>query len=424
MLRLRDVENAVLVSPWLNWLRRPGTWLWAALMMGALLRLYLVIFTQGTYDVIIWKQHATGVRDLGLIGYYHSNVQMNHPPFIAMAESLLLRLADATGVPYRILLRAPFALLDAGTTALLFVLLRQSPWRYAAAAAYWLNPLTVILSAYHGNTDSSVAFFVILSVWLLSRQASLAAGAALGVGLWIKLPVVLSVPALVLFIRDRRKQLWFLAAIGITAISTYLPVLALDANAVRKNVFGYHGEILQTTGGDPVWGPRAMMASFLPDSGKWPASCVTLAEFYVDNSWRICLGLLLVLAWLRRSCGSTGELCATLAAGYVLFYGFTDYWAFQYFAWSAPFWFLLRPEFFVPALALAGGYIYALYWYLCGNPWLRGPWDFLGHPHWPPVVTAFRNLAMLFFFAGACACLFSAARNAFTRRITAQKSGG
>ena len=147
---------------WVGWLLRPGVWFWCAMALGAVIRLYFFFFTQGTTDVTLWQQHAGGVRDLGLIGYYHSNALMNHPPFIGVAESLLLRASDATGIPFRILLRAPFALIDAGTTLLLLCLLRQSPWRFAAAAGYWLNPLAMIFSAYHGNTDSAVAFFLLL----------------------------------------------------------------------------------------------------------------------------------------------------------------------------------------------------------------------------------------------------------------------
>src|SRR5207237_10616877 len=130
------------------------------------LRIYLVVFTAGTQDVEIWERHARDVRDLGLIGYYHVDPSANHPPFITEVESLLLRASDAARIPFRIFLRAPFALVDAGTTLLLFLLLADCRWRFLVVAAYWLNPLSIIFSAYHGNTDSAVAFFLLLCVWL------------------------------------------------------------------------------------------------------------------------------------------------------------------------------------------------------------------------------------------------------------------
>jgi hypothetical protein len=98
-----------------HWHLRPGIWFWAVIALGAALRFYCVIFTEGTQDVEIWERHARDVCERGLVGYYHVDPSANHPPFISEVESLLSRVADATGIPFRILLRAPFALLDAGT---------------------------------------------------------------------------------------------------------------------------------------------------------------------------------------------------------------------------------------------------------------------------------------------------------------------
>jgi hypothetical protein len=325
-----------------------------------------------------------------------------------MAESLLLRASDATGVPFRILFRAPFALLDAGTTLLLLALLRRSPWRFFAAACYWLNPLAMIFSAYHGNTDSAVAFFLLLCVWLLSKGNMIGAGAAMGAGLSIKLPGVLAFPALFFFVQGWRRRLVFIFTTGITMAFTYLPAVCRDAAVVYKNVFGYHGEIVQTVSGMPVWGPYVLISSFLPPSATWSASCVSLANFFLLHSWLIAALLLLLLAWLRRNRRTAPEVCVTIAAGYAILYGLTDNWAFQYLAWSVPFWFFLRPWFCLAATTFAGGYIYSLYWFLCGNPWLSGKWDFEGHSNWPAVVVAFRNLAVLFFFFSAWVFLISA----------------
>ena len=403
---------------------RPGAWFWLALALGVAIRFHLVVFTQGSYDVILWQAHAAGVRDLGLIGYYHSNASMNHPPFIGVVMSLLLRLADATGIPFRILLRAPFALLDGGTTLLLLGLLWDKPWRFVAAACYWLNPLSLIFSAYHGNTDSAVAFSVLLCLWLLSRGKIISAGAALGTGFWIKLPGVLAIPALVFFIPGWRKRLMFLFATGMVALLPYLPVLIQDAGVLQANVFGYRGQMLQTTTGVPVWGLRVLISCFLPPPNEWSEGGIRLAESVLENSWLVAVLFLLLLAWLRRACRSTSGVCATIAAGYTIIYGFTDAWAFQYFAWSIPFWFFTRLRFLVPAMILSSGYIYSLYWFLCGNFRLSGEWNFIGRPHWPETVMMFRDLAVLFFFVSAWAFLISALREQVVTWIKPPKTSG
>lgn len=162
-----------------------------------------------------------------MIGYYHADPSANHPPFITETEALLLRISGTTGIPFRILLRAPFALLDLGTTFLLLLILGNCRWRFVAAATYWLNPLTLIFSAYHGNTDSAIAFFLMLCVWLCSKQKLLAAAIALGVSMWIKLPTILAIPAFIVFIPKWRERLHFLVITVIVALASYLPWLIL-----------------------------------------------------------------------------------------------------------------------------------------------------------------------------------------------------
>lgn len=389
---------------------RTGIWFWFVVVPGAAVRLYLVLYTQGTRDVELWQEHASNVRDFGLIGYYHTGKEANHPPFISYAESLLLRAADAVGVPYRIVLRLPFALLDAGTTALLVLVLNGNRHRWCLAALYWLNPLAIILSAYHGNTDSAIPFFLLLCIWLLSKGNIAGAAIALGISLWIKLPGVLALPALVLLIPNRRKQLLFVATTGIAAIASYLPALVADRQIVIANVFGYHGRQLYTTGGIPLWGTKILLFSFIAPPEKWPEQLHAPVLFFINHSWQLAVLLALLLAWLRRFRRFVPEVCATIGMIYVIIYGFSDSWALQYFAWSLPFWVFLPPWFFVPAIALGTTYVYSLYWLVCGNPWLLGKWDFVGHPYWPPGLLWVRNVTVLFFFISACVFLILASQ--------------
>ncbi len=399
-----------------RWYSRPGIWFWVVITLGAALRFYLVVLTEGTQDVAIWERHARDVRDHGLIGYYHGDPWANHPPFISKVESLFLCAADATGIPFRIFLRAPFALLDAGTTFLLLLLLGGCRWRFVAAAAYWLNPLSIIFSAYHGNTDSAVAFFLVLCVWLLSMDKLLAAAVALGVSLWIKLPTVLAIPALVLFIPDWRRRVQFLLIAGVVALATYVPALIQDPAIVWKNVFGYRAQILHTTAGVPAGGPRVLLFSIIAAPQNWPEQLRPPVVFLLANGWLIAVALALVIIWLRRSRRSVAELSATIAGIYIVVLALSDGFSFQYFAWSLPFWFFFPRWFFIPAIILAGGYIYFLYWYLCGNPWLIGNWDFTGRPYWPFLIVALRNAAYLLFCAGAIWFLISTTVQAFPNR--------
>lgn len=337
-----------------------------------------------------------------MIGYYQNDPGANHPPFISYAEAILLDISEKTGIPYRILLRGPTALFDAGTTFLLVLVFGAIRSRWLLAAAYWLNPLAIIFSAYHGNTDSTIPFFLLLSVWLLSKGNLIAGAAAAGFGLWIKLPGILAFPVLLLLVPGWRRRLLFLSIAGAIAFLSYLPALILDAGAVGSSVFGYHGEPIHTTGYVCAWGPKVLLFSFIAPPDKWPVSFHAPILFYINHSWQLAVLLGRLLVWLRRRQTSVPETCATIGMLYVVTYGFSDNWAFQYFAWSIPFWFFLQPWFWTIATALATGYIYSLYWLLCGNPWLLGKWDFISNPYWPGYVLFFRNFTVLLFFVSAC----------------------
>jgi hypothetical protein len=390
---------------------------WIALFLGAALRFYCVIFTEGTYDIKDWTTQAAGVRDHGLIDYYHANESANHPPFMLKAASLILRASEAMGIPFRITFRALFALIDAGTAFLLLALLREKSWRYLAMLTYWLSPAAIILSAYHGNTDCAIGFLLVLCLWFLAHRRERAAAFAFGATLWIKLPGILALPALLVFFQTWRSRIAFLLICGATALATYLPALVHDPLIVYRNVFAYRGLILQTTAGVPVWGPSALLFSTFWPINAWPEKYLRVALFFLEHSWQISLALLLGLVWLRRHRSSLEQVAASIGMGYVIVYGISDYWAFQYFAWSLPLWFFLPRWFFLPAFFLTSAYLYSLYWLLCGNPWLRGTWDFIGHPHWPAVVMTFRNLAVLFFLTSSVVFLLANARKQSARSI-------
>jgi hypothetical protein len=383
---------------------------WTAIIVGAALRIYCIAFTNGTGDMDDWEDHATQVRDRGLIGYYHANTFANHPPFMSEASASLLRLSTATHIPFRILFRTPFAILDGANAFLLFLLLPQNRWRFVATACYWLSPAAIIISSYHGNTDTAVPFFILLSIWLATKQRTILSGAGFGAGFWVKLPGILGLPALLLLFQNWRARIVFLLAGFITASITYLPALIQDYRIVWTNVFGYRGLILQTAGGMPLWGPSVLLFSTFVPMQAWSEKYLNVVLFLLERSPLIAIAAVLILTWFRKDRHLPQQVCATIGMSYAILFGFSDYWAFQYFAWSLPFWFFLRWWFSVPAAALTGAYLYSLHWLFCGNPWLLGGWNFAGQPTLPVFPMILRDLAVAFFFVSAWAFLFLAWR--------------
>jgi hypothetical protein len=387
-------------------LREPGAWLWLALLAGAVLRVFLVIATEGSFDVAIKSFHGRSVHELGLLEYYRRQTVFNHPPLAGRFFEAVHVLALHTGLPFRVLLRAPFALLDVAAAAGLFALFRASPWRYAVLAAYWLHPLAWLFSAYHGNTDSLVALAALLALLAAARGRPALGGALLGLGMGIKLPAALAAPALCLGFAAWRSRLVFAGAAALCALVLYAPVLVSEPELLFRRIFAYPGSGAQTVHGVAIWGVFGALGL------ERAFGLRGVARFLAAHNTLVCLLPIVAVAWLRRGRGDARELGATVFASFMLLYGFSSNWAFQYLAWSAPFWCFRGAPYAIAGSLLLGGYVYGVYAFYCESPLLLGSWDHVGHPVWPVWLLRLRDLAVAFCFVSALGILGSALRDA------------
>lgn len=364
---------------------RAGTWFWLALAFGVALRAALVVGTEGTFDVAIKLHHGNQVDRVGVLGWYRMAEVFNHPPLMGELFAAMQRVATATGWPFAAVLRAPFALLDLATGGLLLLAFAGSSWRYVLCAAYWLHPLAILMSAYHGNTDSAVAFAMLAAIVAAGRGRPRLAGAALGLGLWVKLPVVLALPLLLLAQRSTRARLEFAGVAAAVAVLGYLPALAQEPLLLLRRIAGYGGSPLETPAGAAIWGWAHTLR--LVGSG--------LAAFAERANTVLCLAPILALAWLRRAHASAPALGATLAGSLLAFYALTSFWAWQYLAWCVPFLLFLDPRVSGWLALVLGGYVYAAYAFLTQSALLVGHWNIASHEPFPLGLIALRDLAVL-----------------------------
>ena len=400
------------------------------------MRLFLAFASEGTLDVAIWKAHAQTLAQGNLIDYYlGGRFTFNHPPPIGLAAKGLYHLSLASGLSFAFLFRLPFAILDGLTALLLFSALSQAKSsglrnaRYALASLYWVSPVAAIFSAYHGNTDSSVAFFLLAATLCLVRGNPGWAGAALGLSLWIKIPGILALPVLILAVPGWRARGRFCAAAAATALAGYLPWLIQDPMAVIRAVFLYRGLMIQTVVGVPIWGLQV----FYPEPADLsPTAFEVFRRFrggYYQWNTFIALGPMILYALLRDRPRNVETVLAGIAGSYFIFYGLTNFWAFQYLAWSLPLWAFLGFRSAGIARTLVFLYIYGSYAWLCGSPLLLGTWDFIGKGDWPLALRLIRDACVLFFFGAAVVLLVGAAREASarwrgrTRRLSSPRRG-
>lgn len=200
---------------------------------------------------------------------------------------------------------------------------------------YALNPVTVVVTAYHGQLASIPMFFSLLAwcVWQLanSRHRDFLAGALLGIAISIQSwPAVFALA----FLRDasnNRKRIRFLLAVALLPIVLSLPYplsrgIPLDAFTVRL----LRSNLLHK-GDFGMWGGTWILQGLARLSVPFSAALYDLA---FDWGNFILLGLVLLFFFFIFP---KTNLITSLFNIVLLFYAFTAGWGIQWMVWIVPF---------------------------------------------------------------------------------------
>jgi len=229
---------------------------------------YSALVTVGSGDMPLWERFLASIREHGAISTYYSGGlyvsphgnyinPFNHPPFIVHFLRLVGGLADLTGLPFRFWFRLITSVADIGSALILYRLLRISDLFHPVAfLLYLLAPATLIISGYHGNTDTLMIFFLLLAVYAMQTgRAAWICGIAFGMALNIKLVPIAVAPAFIFFLPDWRKRVEFVVIASLIFFVGSLPYIIQDPMVIYRNVFGYRSVAAR-------WGITRFLAGF------------------------------------------------------------------------------------------------------------------------------------------------------------------
>ncbi len=254
--------------------------LWTLAAVGYGARLLIWWMSEGSNDIRTWRTFGNLVSVYGLGHTYTLNSGFNHPPLMGLWGAVVYRWqkAEIAGLMFAHLFKIPSLLAEFGIGALLFSIWKKrgSPrLAVAAVAAYAVSLSSILISAYHGNTDAMYFFFALLAAYFFETgERAFLAGLSIGLALNVKLiPVVVLAP---LATRCRNlKQLVFYVLGGAVAAIPFAVALVRFSSPQRSafllNVFGY--------GSQPeYWGVELWLRS------------LRLATRYSLPSWELALG--------------------------------------------------------------------------------------------------------------------------------------
>ena len=158
--------------------------------------------TFGTNDVLTFYIFGKSLASQGLEWTYQNTILFNHPPltayYLCAIYSLHHLLLEAIGITFPFLLRLPGIIADFVVILLLLQIRENDPrlrlpiWTLVIFA---LSPLSIMVSGYHGNTDSVMVMFLLFSVYFCSRDQPMLSGLFFALSAQVKIVPLLFFPS-------------------------------------------------------------------------------------------------------------------------------------------------------------------------------------------------------------------------------------
>lgn len=210
-------------------------------VLGLILRLVLSWHALGTNDAYTWFKFGLLVDKRGLAEAYHMTRLLNHPPYPTMWAWVCWLIERDNIADFAFWMRMPAIVADMVSCLLIWriALARQGPAvAFAATALTALSPVSILISAYHCNTDPVCVCLILLAMYKADRKRSMAAGAALGLAIDIKLVAVLAIPALLASSRSLKSFMRLLIGLSVGVLPFAWLLLTSGPTAIHR-IAGY-----------------------------------------------------------------------------------------------------------------------------------------------------------------------------------------
>jgi hypothetical protein len=209
-------------------------------MAGLGIRLWVALRGKGSNDIFLWLGFAKNIADHGVLWTWKNVPLYNHPPLIGYFAELALAIQAHLRIRFDFAFKILPLLADVLSGYLIYrIWERRSGRGLLALTAFAFCLDSILVTGYHGNTDSAVIACLLLAACMCDERSFLAAGVALGLSLNIKVIPILCVPLLAARAESRRDLLRFAGGLAIPC----LPFLYFAVTAgplLWRKVFAYN----------------------------------------------------------------------------------------------------------------------------------------------------------------------------------------
>lgn len=267
-------------------------------LSAVVLRLILSAVSWGTNDIDTWFRFGQEVLNVGLGGLYERDPLFNHPPLMGLYSALVASMTIGLTEWF------PFAFRLPGILAEGFLVYALAHYDHRSAKAIAWNPILILVSGYHGNTDPWYGIALVVAILLMMRAPTVS-GLLWAFATQIKLVPLLTAPLFLLAaIRDARS--WLPTAM-LAPMLWIVALISVDGPLFNR-VFGYTPTV-------DFWGLPLLASSIekaiFPET--LPETSTVLLSYAELSRWLLVAGIFLV-AWgfLARKFSLARGVSATL----------------------------------------------------------------------------------------------------------------
>ena len=282
------------------------------------------------YTPLIYGKITPYFKSEEEIQEYNKRADYYYPPTRAWTAFLVLKLSELTSIKFSTMIKMPMIL----TTFLIGILLykimifyKKGPKEiYKTMAFYLFNPLTIMVSGYHGQDDNLGIIFLVLFFYYLLKSQKINFFSALLLGLSLVVKPV-AAPVLPYFV-SKQKKLLKMAMFGIIVI---FPYLFLIATYPYSPLFEKLKGTLLYGGVKYLWG-YSRVENYFTTSFNLPGLHTSFSYVYPAITILLFGGMFLYFLKNKRINYLDGIIISNL-----FFFVFTSGFGLQYFMWMLPF---------------------------------------------------------------------------------------
>jgi uncharacterized membrane protein len=304
------------------------------LALGVRLVPNLLVPAGGNYDMQSYQIVGDLVRQSEDV--YRATAGENRYPYLPLLLYWLgisQATSEVTQLPFAPVVRLLPILADASIAWLIFFYLKRNQSMQDGVKAgmlYAVNPVSIFVSAYHGQFDAVAMFFLVSAGILLVTRPHLASY-LLGAGILVKSWPVLAFPAFIMQLSGWRKKILFtvgMMAIPLAGVLIYSAFFEANPTEVFQRALGYNR-------GMGVWGITYLLRVILVEG----LHLEQLYQVFLQVSPFVTLLFLGVVWWLKARHESVFESTLTI---FIAFFFITHAFAIQYLLWLVPLGLLTR----------------------------------------------------------------------------------